>query len=83
MRTGVLTPEECEKVFFSIGNGKVLRIEMTDGGDGISGDWGALGNARLLRTDSEEEAFATPEPTPAAPCPSLASASWAWRARNI
>ncbi len=65
MRTGVLTPEECEKVFFSIGNGKVLRIEMTDGGDGISGDWGALGNARLLRTDSEEEAFATPEPTPA------------------
>ncbi len=63
-RTGLLTSEDLKQVFFSIEGGKVLRIELTDGEDGISGDWGALGDAKLLKTVSKEEAFATPEPTP-------------------
>ena len=64
LRTDTLTPEDLEQIYINIEGGKVLRIEMTDGGDGITGDWGALGNAKLLKTGSKEEAFATPEPTP-------------------
>ena len=34
---------------------KTFRIEMDDGGDGISGDWGALGGALFSTSDNVEE----------------------------
>ena len=54
-RVGPVTPKKRpELVTFDVTGAKTLRIEMDDGGDGISGDWGALGSA-LFSTSSDIE----------------------------
>lgn len=52
-RVGPVTPKKRpELITFDVTGAKTLRIEMDDGGDGISGDWGALGSA-LFSTSSD------------------------------
>lgn len=52
-RVGPVTPKKRpELITFDVTGAKTLRIEMDDGGDGISGDWGALG-AALFSTSSD------------------------------
>ena len=54
-RVGPVTPKKRpELITFDVTGAKTLRIEMDDGGDGISGDWGALGSA-LFSTSSDVE----------------------------
>ncbi|MBQ7446274.1 MAG: NPCBM/NEW2 domain-containing protein [Clostridia bacterium] len=55
-RTELVTPRERPKaVTIDVTGVSVLRIEMDDGGDGISGDWGALGNALFSTSDSAQD----------------------------
>ena len=42
---------------------KVLRLAITNGGDGISGDWGTFAGAVIAKTNQIDEIFATPVPT--------------------
>ena len=45
-KTGVIRPDKPpEMISLDVSGGKILRIEMDDGGDSISGDWGSLGYA--------------------------------------
>ena len=54
-KTSVLTPRQSPTLItVDVTGCKTFRIEMDDGGDGISGDWGALGNA--LFSDAESVA---------------------------
>lgn len=54
-RSEVIRPGEPKLISFDVTGCKVLRIEMDDGGDGISGDWGALGSA-LFSTEADPDA---------------------------
>lgn len=58
LRTGVLTPINSEDIFIPVEGAKKLRIEISDGGDGISGDWGALGDAKLSASADREALLA-------------------------
>ncbi len=52
LRTEKITPKKRpEPISFDVTGAKLLRIEMTDGGDGISGDWGSLGAALFSTSD--------------------------------
>ena len=62
-RTGVITPKKRpELVTFDVTGVKTLRIEMDDGGDGISGDWGSLGSALFSTSDNVDEIAAALQP---------------------
>ncbi|MBO4325711.1 MAG: NPCBM/NEW2 domain-containing protein [Clostridia bacterium] len=64
LRTDLLKADtEPTLVTVDIAGAKLLRIEMDNGGDGISGDWGALGNAVLARATDVKDIYATPAPT--------------------
>ena len=62
-RTGVVTPKKRpELITFDVTGVKTLRIEMDDGGDGISGDWGSLGSALFSTSDNVDEIAAALQP---------------------
>ena len=66
-RTDVIRADnDPELVTIDIEGAKLLRIEMDNGGDGISGDWGAMGSAAFGRTKDVNELYATPTPKPTA-----------------
>ena len=66
-RTEVLHAEDDpELITIDVSGAKTLRIEMDDGGDGISGDWGALGSAAFGKSTSVDDLYATPTPKPTA-----------------
>lgn len=70
----VRAADEASKVYIDVSDCKIFRIEVLDGGDGISGDWAALGSARFSKADNEEEAWVTPTPAPTPePTPSPAA----------
>ena len=55
-KTDLVTPKQRPSLIsFDVTDCKTLRIEMDDGGDGISGDWGALGGALFATTENSEE----------------------------
>ncbi len=66
-KTDVVTPKERPSLLtVDVSGCKKFRIEMDDGGDGISGDWGALGDALFSTSDSVEEITAALEARDAA-----------------
>lgn len=66
-RTDVIRADnDPELVTIDVDGANLLRIEMDDGGDGISGDWGALGSAAFGRTNDVKDIYSTPTPKPTA-----------------
>ena len=68
-RTDVMKAEDEAKLLtVDITDCKILRLAITDGGDGISGDWGTFASALIGRTDDVDKLFETPaaSQTPAA-----------------
>ncbi len=65
LKTDVLTPKKTpETVTVDVTGARTFRIEMDDGGDGISGDWGALGNALFSTLDAKEDIEKAVKETP-------------------
>lgn len=68
VKTEVITPKNCPQlVYFDVAGCKILRIEVDDGGDGISGDWGALGHAVFSDKVSADDILAELAPETTAP----------------
>ena len=68
VKTEVITPRNCPQlVCVDVTGCKILRIEVDDGGDGISGDWGALGYAVFSDKENADEILAELAPETTAP----------------
>ncbi len=66
-RTDVIRADnDPELVTIDVDGASLLRIEMDDGGDGISGDWGVLAEAAFGRTNDVNDIYSTPTPAPTA-----------------
>ena len=55
--------DEAVLLTADVTDAKVLRLAITNGGDGISGDWGTFAGAVIAKTNQIDEIFATPVPT--------------------
>lgn len=68
LKTGVIRPNKPpEMITVDVSGGSILRIEMDDGGDGISGDWGALGYAVFSDKENTDDILAELAPETTAP----------------